>query len=376
MTKPNVIFIVLDQLRPDRLQYFDEFSALKQRGVFFSKMITYAPYTVGSLHALVSGMYGTHNGVDSYYGCLDFDADHCITLAQYLKESGYCTYADVLSGIIIPHQGFDEVNVHDEYKDDLVSRHARLIERSIKDAPFFLLLHYSKIHTGIIDQVVNQYTDFDEKYFNHTEENTKRYDGFVKGAASYIAGVMGLCGNLGLDENTLFVILTDHGCSLGERPGEKCYGVFTYDYTVTTFACLLYPPALPRNTEIGLQIRSIDIMPTVLDMLGIRVKSGFKPVQGISLMPMISGSDRAERDAFVETAGLSGPFPSPYKPNICAYRTPSWKLIHNAANNTYELYDLKHDPGERTNVFGRHKDIQTDLQAKMRQQGSRVFAQD
>lgn len=367
---------MLDQLRPDRLQHFSEFAALKKEGVFFSTMITYAPYTVASLHALLSGMYGTRNGVDSYYGSLDFDAENCFTLAQYLKEQGYNTRADVLSEIVLPHQGFDEVSVHDERRDDLVKRHTGIIDGIPPGKPSFLFLHYSNIHTGIIDQVVNQFTDSDEKFFGRFDQNLKRYDGFVKGAARYVDAVMGHCRSHGLTENTLFVILTDHGCSLGEKPGEKCYGVFTYDYTVATFAYFIFKGRLPAGRQIDAQVRSIDIAPTVLDILNIPQRKEFKKMQGASLVPVIGGADTADREAYIETAALSGPFPSPYKPNICAVRIPRWKLIMNQANGTRELYDLANDPDERTNVFGMHPDIESALDKMIRKEDGRVFRQE
>ena len=371
--KPNIIFLVLDQLRPDRLAHFEEFAALRKQGVFVGNVITYAPYTVASLHALLTGMNGTRNGVDSYYGSLDFDTEHCFTLAQYLREQGYYTRADVLSQIVLPHQGFDEVSVHDEHKDDLCALHQSLIAQAPGKKPFFLFLHYSNIHTGIITQVVNRFTDTDDAYFGRFEENRARYDGFVKGAAGYVNGIMAHCRQKGLTDDTLFVILTDHGCSLGEKPGEKCYGVFTYDYTVRTFAYFLYPRALPRDMQVDLQVRSIDIAPTVLDLLGVSPKQGYKEMQGASLLPMIRGTDRRDRDAYIETAGLSGPFPSPYKPNICAMRTPRWKLIRNEANGTRELYDLKNDPFETNNVAGSHPDIESALDAKIRQEDGRAL---
>ena len=166
MKQPNILVLLIDQLRVDRLPYFKEFRELKKRGVFFPLMITYAPYTVASLHALFSGMYGTENGVDSYYGSLDFDQKNCFTITQYLKENGYYTKADEFSEIFLPHQGFDEVSIHDEIKDNLTLRHKDILKKMLNKSPFFLFLHYSKIHAGIIKEVVNKFSDFDERYFS------------------------------------------------------------------------------------------------------------------------------------------------------------------------------------------------------------------
>ena len=62
----NVIMIVIDGARIDRLNQSEEFTNVISRGTLFSKMITYAPYTLASMTATFSGMYGTRNGVDAY----------------------------------------------------------------------------------------------------------------------------------------------------------------------------------------------------------------------------------------------------------------------------------------------------------------------
>ncbi|RKY30706.1 MAG: hypothetical protein DRP74_06425 [Candidatus Omnitrophota bacterium] len=352
---------------------FDYFQELKKEGVFLANMVTYAPYTVASVHALFSGMYGSRNGVDSYYGSLDFDKDNCFTITQYLKENGYYCKADVLSKIILPLQGFDEVLIHDEYADDLKTKHKELINQVAHKNPFFLFLHYSKIHTGIISEVVSKFGDFDQLYFSRREENRQRYDRFVKSAGEYLKGIMEYSKKQGLFENTLFVIFTDHGCSLGEKVGEKCYGVFTYDYTVVTFAYLIYPKLLPMAKVIPVSVRSIDIAPTLLDILSIKKKNKYKDMQGETVLPLIKGKDSRDRDAYIETAGLSGPHPSPYKPNICAYRTSRLKLIYNSSLEKKELYDLEKDPTESVNLIGKCPGLEAELWEKMQQNKGRVF---
>jgi len=336
-------------------------------------MVTYAPYTVASVYALFSGMDGTQNGVDSYYGSLDFDEKNCFTLTQDLSEKGYYTKADVLSKIILPHQGFAGIDIHDEYNDDLRLRHKELIKETKAKKPFFLFLHYSNIHTGIMSEVVNKFSDFDQSYFSRKDENIRRYDGFVQKAAEYLEDILGFCRREGLAEDTLFVILTDHGCSLGEKPGEKCYGVFTYDYTVMTFAYFIYPAVLPMNREVNLLTRTIDIAPTVLELLGIIPKGGYKKMQGRSLYSAMLGKDSRDRGAYIETAALSGPHPSPYKPNICAYRTRDWKLIYNETTAEKELYNLKNDPEENFNLIGQHTAVENELWIKIKENGNRIF---
>ena len=369
MNKPNVVLILVDQLRTDRLSSFKIFDDLRSRGTFFSQMVTYAPYTVASLHAIITGMYGNENGVDSYFGSIDFDEDNCFTLAQYLKEHGYRTEADVLSKIVLPYQGFDKVSVHDEYKDDLLAIHKEMIEGSLESDPFFLLLHYSKIHTGTIKNIVERFSDFDDEYYSSYDHNLKKYDELVSEAERYLVEILDHCKRKGLCENTLFIVMSDHGCSLGEKNGEKCYGVFTYDYTVRTFAYLLFPKVFAAGKEIPEQVRTIDIAPTVMEILGIPQNISYKPMQGESLISMMSGDSNENRDAFIETAALSGPYPSPYEPNIHALRTGKWKFIHNRTTGSKELYDIQNDPKESFDVSSENTEIVSLLWDKLKKQG-------
>jgi arylsulfatase A-like enzyme len=336
---------------------FATFNKLKEKGVLFSGMITYAPYTIASLHAVFSGLYGRGTNVDAYFKPVKFDKDHCYTLTQYLKKTGYHTHADVMAELTIPKYGFDEFAVHDEHKDNLLERHKEVIENTVdkcKDNNFFLYLHYSNIHTEIVRNVIRKYQDFDENYFGKINENLRQYETYVQKACDYLEGIIGFLNKNSLWENTLFVVLSDHGCGVGEKPGEKAYGVYTYDYSIKVFSFFIYPKILPMDKEIKLQVRSVDIMPTILDILDIQPDSTYKIFDGKSLMPMILGRDTEDRIAFCETGGLDGPHPSPYSPNVKCVRSKNWKLIYNTTTKQKELYDLKNDPEERNNCVDRY----------------------
>ena len=87
MKKPNILMIMLDGVRADTVDSASYLKDLKKESVFFHNFIVYAPYTLGSLHAIFSGIYGNLNGVNGYYKSYSFDKEHCYTMAQYLKEN-------------------------------------------------------------------------------------------------------------------------------------------------------------------------------------------------------------------------------------------------------------------------------------------------
>src|SRR3989344_3564412 len=162
--KPNVIMIMLDGVRYDALDKIPYFNALKKESVFFPHLITYAPYTIGSLHSTFSGMYGNRNGVNGYYRSYNFDKEHCFTLPQYFRENGYHTETDLINANVIPNQGFEKVRVHDEFKDDLIKRHSEILHQIKSRQPFFLFLDYSNVHTNLVTNVIKKYSEFDENY--------------------------------------------------------------------------------------------------------------------------------------------------------------------------------------------------------------------
>lgn len=365
--RPNVLFITVDQFRQDRLDVVPFFRELRNQGVLFSQVVTYAPYTLASMHAIYTGMYGYRNRVNAYYGSDRFDDEGCRTLTSYLKDAGYWTRGDFLSKITVPHQGFDAVTVHDEFSDDLVARHKEILQECARQRPFYLYLHYSKIHTDMVERVIKRYDDFSEEYFSSISENSARYTESAQRAGRYLAEIFAESERLALSDSTLFVVITDHGCSVGERRGEKCYGVFTYEYTVRCFCYLIWPGALPAGREVATAVRTIDIMPTILDLLKLKPSKRFKPMQGESLVPLIESGHGSPREAFIETGGLGGPHPSPHQPNIKCLRTGEWKLIYNTTTNQRELYHLTEDPNEMENLWGRYPEIQEKLWLRLQE---------
>jgi len=348
----NIILITIDGARVDLIRQFPGFDNFFNQGTYFPMMITYAPYTIASLHAIFTGIYGDENGVDNYYGCKNFKRNLCETLTQYMKDAGYYTRGDTFNRIFVPEEGFDRLTIYNEYEEDLVKRHAKILREMKNTGKFFLWLHYSKIHTSLVKDVIKRYDDFSEEYFSDKEKNLIRYKTYIKKASDYFTRIIEECKSMGLREDTLIIVFSDHGVSTGERVGEKVYGVYCYDYAIRTFS-FFYKPGIFPVMEIKQQIRNVDIMPTILDVLGIELDSNYRRLDGKSLLPLIHGQENEGRVAYSETGGLGGPFPSPKKPNVKCIRTQEWKLIYNTTTKERELYNLEKDPEELDNLAGK-----------------------
>jgi len=381
MKKFNIILIVIDGCRIDRISKFPIFQKLQKDGTFFSHTITNAPYTLASMNSIFTGMYGRKNGINAYYQMFQDPKPECMTLAEYLSENGWYNSGDLMRSSLVSHRGFKKITSQEDENDpDFFKIHSEIIDRIKKDKnpdqPFFAYLHYSKIHNSIKENVFDKYDDFSDEYFSNKDQNLMDYDKYLEDASDYLEKIYAKILNDNLDSNSIIIIMADHGMGVGEKIGERAYGIFTYDYSIRTFAYFIQPKIFPPGKEISELTETIDIMPTILSVLGIPEKTSCLKMQGKNLLEYISNSndlvksnsDQNELDgrfAFCETGGVEGPWPSPKEPNVMCIRNFKWKLIHNLTPDSWELYDLKNDPFENENIVDSFPDITVKLKLKM-----------
>lgn len=365
----NLIFITMDGARADRIIKGNYFQKLIRKSAFFPKVIAYAPYTIAAMHAIFSGTYGNKTGVNSYWSNIKFKKDKYKSLAKYLHDQGYITHADVINKLVLPPDGFDEFIIHDELNDNLTDRHLSLLNKFNnyrKDGKnFFLYLHYSNIHTGIMEQVLKKYDNFSEEYFSNREKNEIFYDELFASSEKYLDTIISQCENLGFLDDTLIVIISDHGISVGDKLGERAYGVFCYDYTLVSNA-LFYHKKIPQ-ISIKDQVRSIDILPTILEILSIPIDPKYDMMQGESLKPFINGSGKS-KIAFSQSGNPLDTGKPPKEPNVWAVRTNEWKFIKNIHDQSEELYSLNDDPKEENNVITKFPEIANTLRKELEHQ--------
>jgi len=369
MNKKNLIIIMIDGGRYDRAINSSLFKKLEANSIFFSNSITYGPHTIAAMHAVFSGSYGTRTGTNSYWSTFKFKKDEFKTLTEYFKNMNFVTHADVINKLVIPKQGFDNFIIHDEINDDLTSRHIELLEKMNRNflggKNYFLYLHYSKIHTGIMNEVLKIYNNFSEEYFSNKKKNEARYDELFCNAEMYLDKILEKIYSLEIDKNSIILIMSDHGISIGEKIGERAYGAFCYDYTLKTFTYFLIPGFMAKN--ITQQVRTIDFLPTILELFEIPIDEDFKKIDGRSLVPIINGEKIDEDFAFSETGNPQNDSAPPKEPNVKSIRTSKWKLIFNEYNDTKELYNLSVDPDENNNLIGKNENMEQVLWEKLKQ---------
>ncbi len=238
----NILAINLDGLRRDKVLLSNSLKSLIERNYYFSEMNTVAPYTFASIHSIFTGMYPSSHGVNAYYNMFKFKKDEVTTLAQVLKKNNYYTCCDINSEAIIPEQGFDEYNIYDEQKIDFTKRHCELIKK-LSGKKFFLFLQNTEIHNKFVREIVENTKEnsLDEDYCNSVKENSLKYESYLGIIDSYIESIRKILDELQIYEKTILIIFSDHGTSLGEKNGERFYGVYLYDYTLNVFSIICIP---------------------------------------------------------------------------------------------------------------------------------------
>jgi arylsulfatase A-like enzyme len=183
------------------------------------------------------------------------------------------------------------------------------------------------------------------------------YDGEVRVLDDLVGPWMRKLEQLDLLDETLIVILADHGEELLERGHVghcSCNLKGTlYDECIRIPLILRLPGKLPAGKVVRRQVSQIDVMPTLLELAGLPIPDY---VEGSSLLPLIlDESHRFREEAYAETTPAGWQSLPGDDREIWGVRTQRWKLILNtdAAGRTerWELYDLEADPDETRDLY-------------------------
>jgi arylsulfatase A-like enzyme len=374
----NILLIVIDCLRADFIYkegraLIPTLNKLKENGFSFLNTIASTSTTTPSFASLLTGLYPFQSGVRSHSG---YSLNKVIrTFPQILKEKGYNTYAEFtgpLTDKIGLSKGFDEYNfrnqkeiIHTEFGDKLLKK----FDEHYK-SPWFVILHIWSLHKPRI--VINECQS--NKYGNTL------YGRALSSIDKYLEKLIEK-----FDDNTLIAITGDHG----EQIGYSTFDRFSKKFRVIMFRImkkiglskvlfakgareiitghgfsvydnLVRIPLIFYNKDIvtkgisDIQIRQIDILPTILDLVDIKYSN---KVEGKSALPIMKGLDKQNRDAYIEAVGIAIPDKDEW---LAGLRTDNkYKFIYYPFRQDYdeELYDLEKDPEEKNNIASKNKDL-------------------
>lgn len=366
MNRPNLIFVLLDGSRWDRLHTSPEFQELRKDGILLDNVTTAFPYTFGAINVIFTGQYGKENGVNGYYKVLKLK-DSVQVLPEILQKEGYFTSRGLITDQVLSPRGYDLRMAYDEYNDDIPTRHIELLKTSFekaKDKPIFTFLQFSRIHTITVSEVLKKYEWDSKEFYENKQTNLEKFDDAFREAGQYAKRIRESIEGWGKLKNTIIVYFTDHGTGIGERFGERNYGSFTFEETIRTFYLFTGPNIIKNKVRSDL-ISTIDILPTILDLCHIDIKIK-TPGRSFAKYLLNDTNESFERDVtFSETGALHGPHPSPEESNVFCAKTIRYKIIYNRTTNEWGLYDLINDENETTNLFGTGLPIESTLKDEL-----------
>jgi arylsulfatase A-like enzyme/cytochrome c-type biogenesis protein CcmH/NrfG len=365
-----VLLVTIDTLRADRLGCYGfglaqtpAIDRLAAEGVRCADAASAAPITLPAHSSILTGLYPPVHGVrDNGNYALGPEA---VTLAERLRASGYRTAAFVSAMVLARRYGLDQG--FEVYDDDLwaedepqmfmirdrpasrtATRALAWLEdhaRRTPEEPFFLWVHFFDPHQP-----------YEARSLDLAALAPTPYDAEIAESDRGVGRLLDWLERHGLLDRTLVVLTADHGESLGEH-GEPTHGVFIYDATIRVPLLWRLPAVFPAGRVYPGPVRHIDIVPTVLAVLGM---PGGGETQGMALLGPLQGrtpppdlAQYAEARLAEEGFGMAPLF---------GLRHGGRKWIEAPRP---ELYDLRVDPSELTNLHPHRPETARELEAEL-----------
>lgn len=369
----NVILLSVDEVRPDHLSCYgydkiktNNLDRISESGVLFETCIAAADFTPICMSSILCAAYPNKHTMRD-----PFSRIQSKTVAQIFKECGYTTAGFVGNGVLASRHGFSTGFDHfDEPTKDTTWRQwqpeedqeifyegnwwvDRMLEwlRRNHSSPFFIWGHYYETHEGAEQRLLQQgkIKEGELSEFSYKDAKIKYMDEQLLGR------LLQTLDQLKLQENTTLVIMGDHGTNLGEHPARPVphrsdalvypQHMSLHDVNLKVFL-IIKDKDLPQGKRVKGMVRSIDVVPTVLDLLKISLdKTDF---DGTSLLPIIKEGKAEGFQAYSEDLY---DYASEEHGSQQAFRTDKFKYIRDLTKWKEEFYDLQTDPLEQNNLI-------------------------
>jgi arylsulfatase A-like enzyme len=431
----KILFILADTLRRDRLPWYGgerdnapTLSRLAEESMVFTRNVSQGTWTKVSVPAILTSLYPSTHGIVEIADRLPSSVT---TLAEAMRAAGYATYATssvpFTGKLTNLHQGVETLSERGSISD-LPHSEAKTsrtyVDRLLPwldahaDTPFFVFLHVFDPHSPFEPYAPydTMYTDEGEieahreritKVQEHIADDHMRgdvmptaaelaaaevdpdlfvdtehdwYDASIRGMDAEIARVLERLEQLGIDDETLIVFMSDHGEEFLEH-GRHFHGNNAYGEMLNVPLMMWWPGVIPAGRSDEL-VQSIDVMPTVLDLARIGVPP---EAQGQSLLPlMVTGSVPSQlgwiaRPAFAERNPMEDEsMPAEEQVGSLVIVADGWKLIKNSRRPEgwpeFELYDYDNDPMDQVDVADDNPEIVERLAAELAAWHERALA--
>jgi len=385
----NLIIVSIDTLRADRLGCYGNerptspaIDAIAAEGVVFDDASAPSPWTKPSHASLLTGLYPSRNGAVAMDSKMHSDVVH---LASHLAGRGFQTLAVVNSMLLNQNgleRGFQQLKyvpfVQGDRKSSPVTAPAiEMLRKRDRDKPVFALVHYMDVHSdylslpkyekifvrpydGFADGTTQQLYRFAAGQFDLDKQDAAHlldlYDAGVRQIDDQLARLFGFLGNDGLLDDSLLVVLSDHGEEFLEH-GSVLHG-HTQFQEIVRVPLIFRGPGVPAGKRVSAPVSLIDVMPTSLTQLGQPVPDGLDGVSVGGLWRQPAAAEWTSRLLYFE-ADVVFPPPGPGVVPVGPYRAvrdDRFKLHLDIDTGNVGLFDLSKDPGETVNVIANHPD--------------------
>ena len=403
----KVLFISLDSVRSDYLcvegdaELCRKFSTpnlynLSKNGLLFKNTFVQVPFTVPSHTCMFTGMYPFNHGVRDQRDRLNHNVS---TIFDILQSHGFeiASFSDVA---ILKDRGFNW-----NYCGECTLRNLENKLEELKNQKFFIFVHYWDVHTpykvkipnkNIKDIIANSLPKFNslKKYFGFRSiynyfwlykikrirkivlsgdkeiisKIKKGYIQSIQEADGFIGDLVQIIKKIGILDDTLIVITADHGDSFNEHneidstvDDRYEHGQFLFD-NVLRVPLIFYLPSRLPSARIESQVREIDILPTILEILKIdneELKASLN-FDGWSLLPYIYQNDNPNQIEYIYSEVVRKDLNKKIEKR--SLRTKDYKIIVDFVKGERKLFDLNSDPEELCNIYDIQKEGVSELE--------------
>ncbi len=421
ISKPNILFIVIDSLRADKVfgknktSKIPNIESLIKNGVYFEQAICSTPATGVSVSSIFTGLYPFKIGMGSEkYQKFNPKIRSCI---QILKENDYNTYAtspEITNDLGVTHDFENPDKSYNNYFSLFAGLGNQIIQKisaNYLKKPWFFYIHIFDLHKPVVVP----------KKFDDEKFGLSQYERMLSATDFWIGKILEKI-NL---SNTLVIFTADHGeyipfikhedkiinleasateknlWKLGNKVPQNLYPIkrklaglirttrnqikstkldhssfSEYEKRVLLhqrqgnvpdlYDDLIRVPlifsgyGITSNSIISRQTPHVDIFPTILDIIGIESQ---EQVDGKSLLPIINGKKLHDSFVYIE----SSPGIGKGKDKVIGIRSSNFKYFRDLSNTgrVLHLYDLKNDSLEENNIANKSKSVLKNLEEEL-----------